>query len=128
VSQYSPRNIGLLILFIVQSLSCAGTSTTQAPPDNTIVSPTATYQLVSFKDQPFISSDDAIYYFTRWLEDSTDYDMHSNKLENFEKCEGYFDFEITTAIKINSRRDGVLGYSRYRLTRDGSLYGLYYSK
>jgi hypothetical protein len=81
------------------------------------------YELISGLGREIGSREDAVTHFTRWLEDSTDFDPAKNKIELIEEGQDHYSLSLTTAITIKGRTHGALGYSEYRLTRDGRLYG-----
>jgi len=105
-----------------------GCGASRASSDYISLSPRTSLIFVSDFDRPVKSEDDASLYFTQWLSDSTDFNTLVNRIESNQPGPDYFDFTLTTAIKILDRESGIIGYQKYRLMQDGRLYGYYYSK
>ncbi len=65
---------------------------------------------------------------SNWLKSETNFDSTSNKIELVDEYTDYFNLRLTTSITINGRESGIMGYRDYKLKKDGTLFGYYYSK
>ncbi|MBI4547621.1 MAG: DUF1579 family protein [Ignavibacteriae bacterium] len=63
-----------------------------------------------------------------WLSEETDFNPQNNKVEAIDEYPTHFNLRLTTSIRIEGRTSGVLGYSIYKISKDGKLYGYCFSK
>ena len=85
-------------------------------------------ELIRDFNQNVNSKGDAINLLQNWLNDETDFDSKTNKIGGVDDYSDYYILRLTTATRIEGRERGVLGYRDYKISRDGKLYGYYYSK
>ena len=93
-----------------------------------IIPKNASSELIKEFNQKINSREDAKNLLQNWLYDETDFDPENNKIEYVDEYPDYYNLRLTTTIKIKGRVSGVIGYRDYKVSRDGKLYGYYYSK
>jgi len=85
-------------------------------------------QLITTLNVQVDSVEDAKETLSNWLNSETNFGSNSNKIEFVDEYDDYFNLRLTTAITINDRESGIIGYRDYKLNKDGTLFGYHYSK
>lgn len=102
---------------IILIVGCSRSIDTQSSP-----------QLIKEFNKNIDSKQEAINLLQNWLDTETDFNSNNNKIENVDEYSKYYNLRLTTSIKINGIESGIIGYRDYRISKDGKLYGYYYSK
>lgn len=118
---YFMKKIIILLLVIFLLFGCMNTKTINIPVNSST-------ELIKDYGQTLNNADDAKQLFQLWLNYNTDFNPVSNKIEAVDTYSDYYTARLTSAINITGRETGVLGYRDYKFTKDGKLYGYYYSK
>jgi len=95
---------------------------------NIVIPSSGSPQLIKDLNVQVTSVEVAKETLSNWLKSETNFDNTSNKIEFVDEYNDYFNIRLTTAITINGRDSGVMGYRDYKLNKDGKLFGYYYSK